>query len=440
MALKPIMNVIKNESMGNMLCYKVPCEDFNNGSQLIVAEYEEALFMKDGIIEEVFGGGKYTLTSENFPFLTTLKSTLISGGVSAYNCKVFYISKQHHLELKWGTSEPVNVLDPMWQTYLHVQARGAYTVAVKDAKKFFLKFVGANVAASEQDIIRNFRTAFVQNISDELAAYLTAGSEEIIVVCNKKKALADELIGTLNYVLDEYGMELVNFYIENIGVVDDENLQSITRMRRERQERMFERQQNIEDERMRYGLSREKAEADRYVSGQAAQADYERMRIRDQDGNNGWARQEEAEILKTMAGHDSGNNNDFAGAGLSIGLGLAAGGMAGGMFNNMYQGGQNSGFGSGLYVQNPTAAGNVKICSKCGAAVPEGMKFCGSCGNPVEMPQAVCANCGAEIPAGMKFCGKCGTPVAAAPSLCKVCGAEIPDGMLFCGRCGTKVE
>lgn len=442
MALKPIMNVIKNESMGNMLCFKVPCEDFNNGSQLIVAEYEEALFMKDGMVEEVFGGGKYTLTTENFPFLTTLKSNLMSGGVSAYNCRIYYISKQHHLELKWGTSEPVNVLDPMWQTYLHVQARGAYTVAVKDSKKFFLKLVGANVAASEQDIIRNFRTAFVQNISDELAAYLTSSTEEVIVVCNKKKALASELAGILNEVLDEYGMELVNFYIENIGVVDDENLKSITRMRRERQERMFERQQNLEDERLRMGISREQADADRYISGQAAQADYERMRIRDQDGTNGWARQEEAEILKTMARHDGGGNGDFAGAGIGIGLGLAAGGAVGGMFNNMFAGGQNSGMGNGLYVQNPTPAANtnMKICSKCGAAVPADMKFCGACGNPMEAPKAICSNCGAEIPDGMKFCGQCGTPVVTAPSVCKVCGAEIPDGMKFCGRCGTKVE
>ena len=38
----PIMSVIKNNAMGNMLCTKVPCEDFNIGSQLIVAEYEEA--------------------------------------------------------------------------------------------------------------------------------------------------------------------------------------------------------------------------------------------------------------------------------------------------------------------------------------------------------------------------------------------------------------
>ena len=50
----PIMSVIKNTSIGNSLCAKVPYEDFNIGSQLIVAEYEEALFMKDGVIEEVF--------------------------------------------------------------------------------------------------------------------------------------------------------------------------------------------------------------------------------------------------------------------------------------------------------------------------------------------------------------------------------------------------
>lgn len=436
MALKPIMNVIKNESMGNMLCYKVPCEDFNNGSQLIVAEYEEALFMKDGIVEETFTAGKYTLTTENFPFLTTLKSNLVTGGVSAYNCKIYYISKQDHPEKKWGTSEPINVLDPYWQTYLHVQGRGAYTIRVKDGKKFFIKMVGANRSSSDDDLVRNFRTAFIQNISDELAAYLTSSTEEIIVVCNRKKQLADALTNTLQPVLDEYGVELVNFYIENIGVVDDENLKSITRMRRERQERMFERQQNIEDERMKYGLSKEKAEADRYVSGQAAQADYERMKIRDQDGNNGWARQEEAEILKTMA-RNEGSAGEFAGAGMGIGMGLAMGGISKSLMGDMFPGGNAN---MGLADPNPSQAAGVKICPKCNATVPEGMKFCGSCGSLIETPKKKCANCGAEIPEGMRFCGQCGTPVSAGPKICANCGAEIPEGMKFCGRCGNRVE
>lgn len=433
-ALKPIMSIIKNESMGNMLCYKVPCEDFNNGAQLIVAEYEEALFMKDGIVEQTFQGGKYTLTTENFPFLTTLKSTLLSGGVSAYNCKVYYISKQDHPEKKWGTIEPINVLDPFWQTYLHVQARGAYTIRIKDGKKFFLKMVGANKVATDSDLVKNFRTAFIQNISDELAAYLSSSNEEVVVVCNKKKQLADALGESLYPVLDEYGVELVNFYIESITVVDDENLKSITRLRRERQERMFERQQNIEDERMRFGLSREKAEADRYVSGQTAQADYERMKIRDQDGNNGWARQEEAEILKTLA-RNEGLSGEAAGAGMGIGMGLAMGNLTRSMTQDIY--GDNVGVG----LSNPNAgqAANMRICPKCNASVPNGMKFCGSCGNMMEAPAIKCKNCGAEIPKGMRFCGQCGTPVAAPPAVCSQCGAELVEGMKFCGRCGNRV-
>ena len=248
--------------------------------------------------------------------------------------------------------------------------------------------------------------------------------------------MADALNNTLQPVLDEYGVELVNFYIENIGVVDDENLKSITRMRRERQERMFERQQNIEDERMKYGLSKEKAEADRYVSGQAAQADYERMKIRDQDGNNGWARQEEAEILKTMA-RNEGSAGEFAGAGMGIGMGLAMGGISKSLMGDMFPGGNAN---MGLADPNPSQAAGVKICPKCNATVPEGMKFCGSCGSLIETPKKKCANCGAEIPEGMRFCGQCGTPVSAGPKICANCGAEIPEGMKFCGRCGNRVE
>ena len=169
----PIMSVIKNDAFGDMLCSKIPCEDFNIGSQLIVTEYEEALFMKDGIIEQVFTAGKYTLTTENYPFLTKLMSKMLTGGVSAYNCKIFYINKSHHLELKWGTGSPIRIIDPVWGIEVHVQARGAYTAVVKDGKKFFLKMVGANVAAAESDIVKNFRTAFIQHISDTLADYLT---------------------------------------------------------------------------------------------------------------------------------------------------------------------------------------------------------------------------------------------------------------------------
>ena len=428
----PIMNVIKNDAFGDMLCSKVPCEDFNIGSQLIVAEYEEALFMKDGMIEEVFGPGKYTLTTENYPFLTKMMSKFLTGGVSAYSCKVYYVNKNHHLEQKWGTGTPIRLIDPVWGIEVHVQGRGAYTVQVKDSKKFFLKFVGSNVAATEDDIKKKFRTAFVQHITDQLAEYLTSSQDEVLVVCNRKKALAEELKEVLNDVLDEYGMELVNFYIENIEIPEnDACMQRIRELRILRQEKMFAREQNIADERMHLGLKQEAADTHRYVSGQHAQADYERMHIRDQDGNNGWARQEAAEIMKRVASNE-GAGSEFVGVGLGLGMGAAAGGMVQNMSGMVF--GQNG------INQTDSHGPEKNICPNCNAVVPANMKFCGSCGNPLQPQKKLCASCGKELIPGMKFCGECGAPVTPQKRVCKNCGTELPEGMKFCSECGQKAE
>lgn len=422
----PVMNVIKNDAFGNMLCSKIPCEDFNVGSQLIVAEYEEALFVKDGIIEEVFGAGKYTLTTENYPFLTKLMSKLLTGGVSAYSCKVYYINKSHHLELKWGTSMPLRCIDPVWGIEVHVQGRGAYSVVVKDSKKFFVKLVGANVAATEADIVKQFKTAFLQYITDGLFEYINGSTDEIIVTCNKKNALAKNLTPVLNEILDEYGLELVNFYIENLEIPEnDDSMQRIREMRIQRQEKQFEREQSMADQRMEMGLRQESAVADRFVSGQRAQSDYERMKIRDQDGNNGWARQEAAEIMKTMAEKSDNSGNILTEIGMGLGMGRAIGNVAEDMFNNLNA------------SNNPTKS---LICSKCNAVNPEGMKFCGNCGSELVEPGKVCSSCGAVVPPGMKFCGVCGTPVTPQKKHCPNCGQELSGEAKFCGACGTKVE
>ena len=64
-------------------------------------------------------------------------------------------------------------------------------------------------------------------------------------------------------------------------------------------------------------------------------------------------------------------------------------------------------------------------CSKCGAELKEGQKFCTKCGTPVNAnPQPVakqvdsspvCPKCGTPLKPGQKFCTKCGTPVGSTP-------------------------
>ena len=65
----------------------------------------------------------------------------------------------------------------------------------------------------------------------------------------------------------------------------------------------------------------------------------------------------------------------------------------------------------------------MATCTKCGAELKLGAKFCTKCGNPVSATPtasaapkaAMCQQCGAPLKPGAKFCTKCGAPAAQQP-------------------------
>lgn len=59
---------------------------------------------------------------------------------------------------------------------------------------------------------------------------------------------------------------------------------------------------------------------------------------------------------------------------------------------------------------------------------------------PAEEPQPRCTACGAALPDGAKFCPACGTP-AVPPKTCPVCGAApAVEGAKFCSECGAPLN
>ena len=96
---------------------------------------------------------------------------------------------------------------------------------------------------------------------------------------------------------------------------------------------------------------------------------------------------------------------------------------------------------------------NVSKCPKCGNLNPEGVKFCGGCGNDLTVIQedmqndkatAVCQECGAENISGAKFCSSCGSeikiveePKNSVLNVCIACGMENTESAKFCCNCGN---
>lgn len=57
----------------------------------------------------------------------------------------------------------------------------------------------------------------------------------------------------------------------------------------------------------------------------------------------------------------------------------------------------------------PVPAGGTKACPSCGTQLPEGAKFCSSCG--ATLGARLCPKCGASLQPTARFCDNCGAPV-----------------------------
>lgn len=344
-----LFSIIKNDGPGGLLFWKHDKEDFRTGSQLIVAENEDALFCKDGVIYEVFNGGKYSLHTSNYPFIDKLCAKF-SGGQSAFNCKVYFVNKADALELKWGTDSPIQVRDPVFGIATQIISRGSYTVRVSDSKKFVLKFVGNNFKSVTTEAIRaQFRSAIIQKIKTAIASAVKTSKEEILGLASRLDEFAEKIRPEVSTVLDEYGVELVNFYVAAVDIPED---------------------------------------APGRVKLEEAMAQRAQLNILGGD----WQRVQARDIMMATA-----NNPGTPGMGAGIGMGLAAMGSFGALA-------AQTASPSAMTQSSSVAQGE---CPSCHYKVNAGVKFCPNCGTKIPTLR-FCPNCGKPINPDSKFCQECG--------------------------------
>lgn len=285
-------DVIKNSGPGDLLIWRQPEEDFNTNSTLIVMPGEEAIFIKGGTIEKTFDSGTYVLSTENYPFISRLRNAF-SGGISTFNCVVYFVRKAHSMEIKWGTASPIQVRDPVLYISTSVQARGSYKVQVENAGIFLTKMVGNNVSFTTQDDLKKyFSSEFQQYIKSSLARAIINANQEILGICAQQDILANQILQpVLQGVLKSYGLNLISFTIEAIDIPENDP-----------------NRRKLED----------------------AYADKGTMRILGDD----WAREQAREILLTLAANPGAGGVAAAGAGM--GMGMAAGGVFSGIAQQMF--------------------------------------------------------------------------------------------------------
>src|SRR3954467_3365798 len=141
--------------------------EIKNGAQLIVRESQVAQFVYLGEFGDTFGPGKHTLTTDNIPILTSLKSWKF-GFESPFKADVYFVTTRLFTGNKWGTSNPIMMRDQDFGI-VRVRAFGTYDFRVVDAKKMLKEVAGSDQNFRLEEFADPMRPRIVSLFSDALA-------------------------------------------------------------------------------------------------------------------------------------------------------------------------------------------------------------------------------------------------------------------------------
>ena len=345
-----IADIIKYEGDNKTFVWKHPCEDFNNLTQLIVHESQEAIFFMNGQALDVFTAGRYTLETENLPILGKMLNRT-TGNVSPFHCEVYFINKTIQMAIKWGVGN-VGYMEPTYNFPLVIGAGGELILKVENGKKLLLKLVGTENLLLQEKLVSFFRGILATKVKSVLAKTIKKEKINIFEIDERLDDLSENLLHFRQYA------DITDAKIrQQVDIIDEQT----------KAQKMLIESQALATKRVQEGYT------------------YQQERSFD--------------VASDVAKNEA--SGQFTNMGIGIGTMAGVGGVVGGMLNQTMGNLSNS--------QSQEIS-----CANCGTRLPSTARFCYVCGNKIEPTaptKNVCMNCGADLPNGSKFCLQCGNRV-----------------------------
>ncbi|MFA6317403.1 MAG: SPFH domain-containing protein [Elusimicrobiota bacterium] len=343
-----IIDRVKYDGPGTVLIWRHPPDDLTWGTQVIVNQSQEALFFKGGQLLDILGPGTHTLETANIPLLRTLIK-LPFGNKTPFAAEIYFVNKAANLDVKWGTTTPIQLQDPKFNVLLPVRAHGQFGIRVADSRKLVVQLSGTMNEFTVDSLSSQFRGMLLTRIKDYLAETVIKQKVTILEINAYLEEISEMLQKKVENDFAKFGVQVVNFFVNSIDAPETD--ESVVRLKK---------------------AMADKAEMDILGEGYKTKRTFDTM--------------EKA----------AGAEGSAMGAGMGLGMGVGAGAGMGQIMGG---------------VMGQAAAGSLgakTACPSCRAEAPSGAKFCPSCGKP--MAAGACPHCKAEVAPGAKFCPSCGKP------------------------------
>src|SRR6266436_3513840 len=188
-------------------------KEIKRGAQLIVRESQVAQFIYLGQFGDTFGPGKWTLTTDNIPILSTLRGWKY-GFESPFKADVYFVNTRLFTGNKWGTANPIMMRDPDFGI-VRVRAYGTYDFHVVDPKLFLKEVAGTDDHFRLDEFADTMRSRIVSIFSEAMAS----AKVPVLDVAARYQELGAALLPLINpAVTSKYGLEIPSFIVENVSL------------------------------------------------------------------------------------------------------------------------------------------------------------------------------------------------------------------------------
>jgi membrane protease subunit (stomatin/prohibitin family) len=330
------------DDSADILVWRFPDQDheIKMGAKLTVREGQTAVFVNEGQIADVFQPGLYTLTTQNMPILTTLRSWKY-GFESPFKAEIYFVNTRNFLDLKWGTQNPIMMRDPDFGA-VRLRAFGTYGIRVVDARAFMKEVFGTSGLFTTDEIEGQLRSMLVS----AFAAMLGNAKIAALDLAANYRTMGDSARAAMEPEFQRYGVALTLFVIENISMPPEV-------------EKML-------DTRTQMGIV---GDMGRFTQFQTAQA-------------------------ITDAAKAGGGAGDFMGMGAGIAMGQQMASAMAMSLSKPQQAQEPQQSGKVCSQCGHAVADNAKFCPECGASM---QPKCPQCGQTNAADAKFCKECGQKL-------------------------------------------
>jgi len=189
------------------IIYRYPDENIQWGAQLIVHEYESAVFFRDGKSYDTLGPGRHTLTTLNLPLITKLLSRLAGFQQTPFKASVIFVSNKQFTG-KFGNRAQTTELAPL-MTF------GSFWFRIEDPSIFVNEVVGAQNAYTTPDVNNYLRGFINEKMIDVLSKY------DLQTVFTKLDDTSNEVKASLLDYFKRIGVQMIDLKFEGIDTTPE---------------------------------------------------------------------------------------------------------------------------------------------------------------------------------------------------------------------------